>query len=156
MNAEQFIKLEHLDKKTGTLHELKRNLMKNNKPGFASIDEYIATFPEETQKILKEVRAIIKTIVPDARENISYQIAAFEVNGKNFIHFAGWKKHISIYPIPSGSEAFNKDVSKYADGKGTVKFPLDQPMPLKLISQIVKYRLADHLKNTGTKSSKSK
>jgi uncharacterized protein YdhG (YjbR/CyaY superfamily) len=116
---------------------------------FTSVNEYIASFPEVTQKALEEVRAIIKSIAPDARENINYQIAAFEVNGKNFIHFAGWKKHISIYPIPSGTNAFNKEISGYADGKGTVKFPLDQPLPLKLIERIVKYRLADHLKNTS-------
>ena len=120
------------------------------KKGFTSIDEYIASFPQETQKALEEVRAIIKSIVPDARENISYQIAAFEVNGKNFIALAGWKKHISIYPIPSGSDAFNKEIAKYASGRGTVKFPLDKPLPLKLIEKAIKYKLADHLKNIGT------
>lgn len=121
------------------------------KTKFASVDEYVASFPEETQKVLEEVRALIKSAVPDARENISYQIAAFEVNRKNFIHIAGWKKHISVYPIPSGTDAFNKEISKYADGKGTVKFPLDKPLPLKLIERVIKYRLADHLKNTGYK-----
>ncbi len=125
--------------------------MKSKKAGFNSIDEYIATFPDETQKVLEEVRALIKSIVPDARENISYQIAAFEVNGKNFIHIAGWKKHISIYPIPAGTDAFNNEIAKYADGKGTVKFPLDKPLPVKLIEKAIKYRLADHLKNTGYK-----
>jgi uncharacterized protein YdhG (YjbR/CyaY superfamily) len=125
-----------------------------SKTGFNSVAEYIATFPEETQKLLEDVRATIRAVVPDAREKISYQIAAFELNGKNLIAFAGWKKHISIYPIPSGSDAFNKEVSQYTDGKGTVKFPLDKPLPLKLISKIVKYRVADHLKNMDTKSSK--
>ena len=130
--------------------------MKSNNTGFGSMDEYIATFPEETQKILEEIRALIKSMVPDAREKISYQIAAFELNGKNLIHFAGWKKHISIYPIPSGTDAFNKEVSKYADGKGTVKFPLDKPMPMKLIGRIVKFRMADNLKKARAKSSKIK
>jgi uncharacterized protein YdhG (YjbR/CyaY superfamily) len=125
--------------------------MTTQKTGFTSVNEYIASFPEETQKALEEVRAIIKSIAPDARENISYQIAAFEVKGKNFIHIAGWKKHISIYPIPSGTEAFNKEIAKYADGKGTVKFPLDKSLPLKLIERVVKYRLADHLKNSATR-----
>ena len=125
--------------------------MKNAKAGFTSVDEYIATFPEETQKFLEAVRAAIKAIAPEAKEKISYQIAAFELNGKNLIHFAGWTKHISIYPIPAGSAAFNKQVAQYADGKGTVKFPLDKPLPSKLISQIVKYRLKDHLKNTSSK-----
>ena len=118
---------------------------------FTSVEEYIASFPRETQKALEEVRAVIRSIVPDARENISYQIAAFEVNGKNFIAIAGWTKHISIYPIPSGTDAFNREIAKYAAGKGTVKFPLDKPLPLKLIEKTIKYKLADHLKNTGYK-----
>ncbi len=125
--------------------------MKSEKVGFTSIDEYIGTFPDDVQKILEEVRTIIKAAAPDARKKISYQIAAFELNGKNLVHFAGWKKHIAIYPIPSGSEAFNKEVSKYADGKGTLKFPLDKPVPLKLITKIVKLRVADILKNTDKK-----
>jgi len=114
---------------------------------FQSVDEYIASFPKETQEALEEVRAIIKTITPDAIENISYQIAAFRVNGKNFVSIAGWKEHISIYPIPSGNEAFNKQIAKYTSGRGTLKFPLDTPLPLKLIEKAIKYKLADHLKN---------
>lgn len=123
---------------------------------FNSVDEYIASFPEETQKLLEEIRATIKASAPDAREKISYQIAAFELNGRNLIHFAGWKHHVSIYPIPSGDAAFNKEVSQYADGKGTLKFQLDRPLPLKLIGQIVKFRVAENLKNAETKSSKRK
>jgi len=125
--------------------------MKSEKAGFSSVDEYIGTFPRDVQKILKQIRATIKAAAPDAKEKISYQIAAFELNGRNLIHYAGWKNHISIYPIPSGSEAFNKQVAQYADGKGTLKFPLDKPMPLKLITKIVKYRVADNLKNTSKK-----
>jgi uncharacterized protein YdhG (YjbR/CyaY superfamily) len=130
--------------------------MKSKKAGFTSIEEYIGTFPENVQKILEEVRGTIKAAAPDAREKISYQIAAFELNGRNLIHFAGWKNHIALYPIPSGSEAFNKEVSKYIDGKGTLKFPLDKPLPLKLISKVVKLRVADNLRNAGTKSDKKK
>lgn len=122
------------------------------KTNFQSIDEYIASCPEETHERLQTIRAEIKSIVPDAKEKISYQIAAFELNGRNLIHFAGWKNHVSLYPIPAGSEAFNKSIAKYADGKGTVKFPLDQPLPLKLIQQIVKYRVADNLRNEKLKS----
>ena len=118
------------------------------KTKFTSVDEYIASSPEETQKALEEVRSIIKSAAPNARENISYQIAAFRVNGRNYISIAGWKDHISIYPIPSGSEAFNKQIVKYTSGRGTLKFPLDKPLPLKLIEKAVKYKLADHLKNT--------
>jgi uncharacterized protein YdhG (YjbR/CyaY superfamily) len=130
--------------------------MRSKKTGFTSIDEYIATFPEDVQKRLEQVRATIHAAAPEAREKISYQIGTFELNGKNLIGFAGWKNHISIYPIPSGTEAFNKEVSKYADGKGTLKFPLDEPLPLKLISRIVKFRVADNLRNAETKYGKRK
>ena len=128
--------------------------MKSNKAGFDSIDEYIATFPKETQKILEEVRATMTAAAPGTREKISYQIAAFELNGKNLIHFAGWKTHIAMYSIPSGTETFNKEVAKYVAGKGTLKFPLDKPLPLKLVTKIVKLRVAENLKNAQTKSSK--
>jgi uncharacterized protein YdhG (YjbR/CyaY superfamily) len=128
--------------------------MRSKKTGFASMDQYIATFPEATQKLLQEVRMTIQAAAPEAHEKISYQIGAFELNGKNLIHFAGWKNHISIYPIPSGTEAFNKEVSKYADGKGTLKFPMDKPLPLKLITEIVKFRVADNLKNAETRYGK--
>ena len=130
--------------------------MKNNKAGFASVDEYIGTFPKDIQKILEEVRRTIKAAAPDAREKISYQIAAFELNGKNLIHFAGWKNHISMYPIPSGSDAFNKKVSKYAAGKGTLQFPLDKPLPLKLITEIVTLRIENNLAKAEIKSGKKK
>ena len=115
---------------------------------FQSVDEYIASFPKETREALEEVRALIKSIAPDAIENISYQIAAFRVNGKNFVSIAGWKEHISMYPIPAGSEAFNKQIAKFMSGRGTLKFPLDEPLPLKLIEKAIKYKLTDHLKNT--------
>ena len=130
--------------------------MKSKKTGFTSVDEYIGTFPMEVRKRLEAVRETVKAVVPDAKEKISYQIGAFELNGKNLIGFAGWKNHISMYPIPSGTQAFNKEVSKYADGKGTIKFPLDKPLPLKLIRQIVKFRVADNLKNAEIRSYKRK
>ena len=117
------------------------------KKGFASVAEYIGSFPPDVQKVLKEMRTTIKEVVPTAKEKISYQIVCFELNGKNLVHYSAWKKHVSMYPIPVGSEAFNKAVSKYTAGKGTIKFPLDQPLPLKLIRQVVKYRVADNLKN---------
>jgi uncharacterized protein YdhG (YjbR/CyaY superfamily) len=128
--------------------------MKSKKIGFTSIDEYIAACPEASQNHLRELRAAIRAAVPEAREKISYQIGAFELNGKNLIGFAGWKNHVSIYPIPAGTKAFNEQVSKYADGKGTIKFPLDKPLPLKLINQIVKFRLANHLENAKMNSGK--
>ena len=108
------------------------------KTNFQSIDEYIAACPEETHERLQAIRAAIKKIAPKAKEKISYQIATFELNGRNLIHFAGWKKHISLYPIPAGDEAFEEAASKYADGKGTMKFPLDEPMPMKLVNKVIK------------------
>jgi uncharacterized protein YdhG (YjbR/CyaY superfamily) len=117
--------------------------MKNKKASFGSIDEYIAAFPEDVQKILEELRATIKAATPEAGEKISYGIPTFALNGKNLIYFAGWKNHISIYPIPTGSAAFDKEISKYIDGKGTLKFPINKPLPLKLITKIVKLRAAE-------------
>jgi uncharacterized protein YdhG (YjbR/CyaY superfamily) len=102
-----------------------------------SVDEYIAGFPEITQKQLKRIRALIRAAAPDAREKISYKIAGYGLNGRNLVYFAGWKKHISLYPIPAGDEAFTKEISKYVDGKGTLKFPLDEPLPLELIERVI-------------------
>jgi uncharacterized protein YdhG (YjbR/CyaY superfamily) len=127
--------------------------MKSSKVLFTSIDDYIATFPEEVQKILEELRAAIKAAAPGAEEKISYQIPTFSLNGKSFVSFAGWKKHIAMYPIPSGDEAFQKEIEPYIAGKGTLKFPIDRPLPLQLISEIVRVRVANRLKNTGINSS---
>lgn len=103
----------------------------------SSVDDYIAGFPEDIQKQLKRIRAVIRAAAPDAREKISYKIAGYELNGRNLVYFAGWKKHISLYPIPAGDEAFEKEISRYVDGRGTLKFPLDEPLPLKLIERVV-------------------
>lgn len=111
------------------------------KTNFQSIDEYIAACPPESQAYLRQIRKLIRALVPDAKERISYQIAAFERNGRNLIHFAGWKKHVSLYPVPAGSEAFERQIAKYVDGKGTLKFPLDEPLPIKLIERVVKLHL---------------
>jgi len=125
--------------------------MKSTKARFKSMDEYIATFPDETQKILKELRATIKAAAPEAGETISYGIPTFTLNGTYLIYFAGWKNHISIYPIPTGTEAFNKQVSQYVEGKGTLKFPMDKPLPLKLITKIVRLRVNENRKRTDKK-----
>lgn len=115
------------------------------KTNFQSIDEYIAACPEQSQSYVQKIRKIVKSAVPKAKEKISYQIACFELNGKNLVHFAGWKKHVSMYPVPAGNEAFNEEISKHADGKGTIKFMLDKPLPIKLIRQVVKYRVIDNV-----------
>jgi len=119
--------------------------MENKKSGFHSIDEYIGTFPEDIQKLLEEVRATIKAAAPNAEEKISYQMPTFFLNG-NLIHFAAFKNHIGLYPTPSGTEAFKRELSIYQGAKGSVRLPIDKPLPLKLISRIVKFRVAENLK----------
>jgi uncharacterized protein YdhG (YjbR/CyaY superfamily) len=126
--------------------------MDSSKSGFNSIDEYIATFPKDTQKILQEIRATIKAAAPDAEEKIGYQMPTFTLNGGNLVHFAAFKKHIGFYPTPSGIEAFQKELSIYEGAKGSVQFPIDEPMPLKLISKIVKFRVAESSKKAKLKS----
>jgi uncharacterized protein YdhG (YjbR/CyaY superfamily) len=120
--------------------------MKNKQIAVSSIDEYIATFPADTQEILKKLRSTIKAAVPDAEERMSYGMPTFTMNGKYLIYFAGWKNHISIYPIPSGHQEFNKKIEPYISGKATLKFPLDQPLPLDLVSEMVRLQMADHSK----------
>jgi uncharacterized protein YdhG (YjbR/CyaY superfamily) len=116
-----------------------------------SVDEYIETFPEELQTILKQVRKTIKAAAPKAEEKISYGIPTFTLNGKYLIYFAGWKQHLSIYPIPVGDDAFNREVAPYVSGKGTLKFPIDKPLPLKLITKIVKRKVAECSSRTDKK-----
>ncbi len=113
-----------------------------------SIDEYIATFPEDVQKKLEEVRMVVKASAPDAVEKISYQMPTFALMGSNLVHFAAFKKHIGFYPAPQGIEAFKEELSAYKGAKGSVQFPIDKPMPLELISRIVKFRVTETSKNT--------
>ena len=118
------------------------------KTNFQSIDEYIAACPPDSQDYLRQIRKLIRSLVPDAKEKISYQIACFELNGMNLIHFAGWKKHVSLYPVPPGSEAFESQIKPYVSDKGTVKFPLDEPLPIKLIERVVKLHLVVNKKKS--------
>ena len=103
-----------------------------------SIDEYINTFPIEIQKILESLRKIIKKAAPKAEETISYKIPTFKLNG-NLVHFAAFKNHIGFYPTPSGIEKFKKELSVYETSKGTIRFPLDQPVPFDLVKKIVEF-----------------
>jgi uncharacterized protein YdhG (YjbR/CyaY superfamily) len=114
-----------------------------------SIDEYIAGFPPETQKVLEELRALIQASAPDATETISYAIPTFDLNGKHLVHFAGYERHVGLYPAPSGLEAFKEDLKPYKSGKGSVQFPLGQPLPKVLIRRIVEFRVEQ---NTGKAS----
>lgn len=115
------------------------------KKGFLTIDEYIASFPKNVQAILKQLRKTIKAAAHTAEEKISYQMPTFYLNG-NLVHFAAFKEHIGFYPTPSGIEKFKKELSVYKGAKGSVQFPLDQPMPLDLIGRIVKFRVEENLK----------
>lgn len=110
----------------------------------ANIDEYIAGFPKETQQLLETVRTTIKKAAPEAEEAISYAIPTFKLHG-NLVHFAAFKNHIGFYPAPRGIEAFKKELAVYEGGKGTVQFPIDQPLPLGLISKIVKFRAKENI-----------
>jgi uncharacterized protein YdhG (YjbR/CyaY superfamily) len=122
---------------------------------YNTIDEYIATFPDDIQKKLKEVRAVIKAAAPEASEKISYQMPTFFLFG-NLVHFAAFKNHIGFYPAPRGIEEFQNELSVYKGAKGSVQFPLDQPMPLDLISRIVKFRVKDNLASAAAKGKKKK
>jgi len=117
---------------------------------YKSIDDYISGFPVEVQYLLQQVRLKIKELAPRAKEAISYGIPTFKLNG-NLVHFAAFKNHIGLYPTPSGLEEFEKELSPYKQGKGSVQFPLDKPLPLDLIGKIVAYRVR---KNTEKKRQK--
>jgi uncharacterized protein YdhG (YjbR/CyaY superfamily) len=106
-----------------------------------NIDEYIEGFPEETQKVLKKIRTIYKKLIPGAEEVISYGIPCFNLNGTYVAYFAGYAKHVSIYPAPVSEESFIKAFEPYKQSKGTVQFPLDGPIPYELIERIVKHLL---------------
>ncbi len=110
-----------------------------------NIDEYIAAFPHDVQKILENIRQIIKNNAPAAQEAIKYQMPTFVLSGKNLVHFAAFKNHIGFYPIPTGIEAFKAELSIYKTGKGSVQFPVNKPMPLDLIARIVQFRVKEVL-----------
>jgi uncharacterized protein YdhG (YjbR/CyaY superfamily) len=123
------------------------------KTTFKNIDEYISTFPKEVQTVLVQVRATIRKAAPKAEEAISYGMPAFVSNGP-LVYFSGYKSHVGFYALPSGHDNFKKELSKYKQGKGSVQFPLDEPMPLSLISKIVKFRLKENTEKVKTKSAK--
>ena len=103
--------------------------MMANRSTANSIDEYIAGFPPKTQTVLEELRALIKACAPGATETISYAIPTFDLNGKHLVHFAGYTRHVGLYPAPSGLDAFKEDLKPYKVGKGSVQFSLGQPLP---------------------------
>lgn len=109
-----------------------------------NIDEYIAGYPADVQQLLQTIRATIHNAAPDAEEAIAYGIPTFKLNG-NLVHFGGYKNHIGFYPAPMGIEAFKEETAQYEAGKGTLQFPVDQPLPLVLIEKIVKFRVEKNL-----------
>ena len=117
----------------------------------ASVDEYIATADPKAKKALRDIRKTIKAAAPKAKEVISYQIPGYMYHGM-LVYFAAWKKHISFYPAPWRAESLKKEMSAYEGSKGTIKFPLDKPMPLVLIKKMVKYRLKENETKASLKS----
>lgn len=108
-----------------------------------NIDDYIAEFPKDTQTILTQIRETIKSLVPYVEETISYNIPAYKLNRSYLIFFAGYKRHIGMYPVSNNKE-FEKDFSSFkTSGKGTIQFPLDKPIPITLIKKIIKYRVSE-------------
>ena len=108
---------------------------------YLNVDEYLLDFPTSTQILLTEIRNTIQKSAPKATEGISYNMPSYKFNGKPVVYFAGYKNHIGLYATPSGHAQFFKELSKYKQGKGSVQFPLDEKMPLALISKIVKFRM---------------
>lgn len=115
-----------------------------------NIDQYIASFPKDIQKILEQIRTTIKKAAPGAEEKISYAMPAFTFKG-NLVYFAAYKHHIGFYALPTGNKAFQKELSAYKVGKGSIQFPLDKPMPLNLITKIVKFRVKENVEKEEKK-----
>jgi uncharacterized protein YdhG (YjbR/CyaY superfamily) len=124
--------------------------MKSERTSPQDIDDYIAGFPADVQAILEKIRATIREAAPDATEAISYQMPTFKLEG-NLVHFAAYKKHIGFYPTPSGIEAFKAELSQYKGAKGSVQFPLDQPIPYDLIRRITEFRVKENVAKAATK-----
>lgn len=127
--------------------------MKTNATTPKDIDEYIARFPRDVQEKLEQIRKTVREAAPDAEEAISYQIPTFTLHG-NLVHFAAFKEHIGFYPAPRGNEQFRQELSAYEGGKGTVRFPLDKPIPFDLVSKMVKFRVEEDVKRAEAKRKK--
>jgi uncharacterized protein YdhG (YjbR/CyaY superfamily) len=128
--------------------------MRSQQTGPQTIDEYIADFPPGIQEILQKIRTTIRKAAPQAEETIKYRMPTFTLNG-NLVHFAAFKNHIGFYPTPTGTKEFQKELSVYKAAKGSVQFPLDQPMPFGLISKIVKFRVKENLARAKAKRKRS-
>lgn len=122
-----------------------------NKPN--DINEYIAAFSPEVQQLLEKVRVTIQKAAPEAKEAISYGMPTFKLNG-NLVHFAAFTNHIGFYALPSGNVAFQKELTPYKKGKGSIQFPIDKPLPLDLITKIVKFRIIENTEKAALKKKK--
>jgi uncharacterized protein YdhG (YjbR/CyaY superfamily) len=111
---------------------------------FASVDAYVASFPPEVREVLEEIRRTVREAAPEgAGERISYGIAAVTLGGRDLVYFAGWKRHVSVYPVPEGDAAFRRDAGPYRSGRGTLRFPLDRPVPYGLVARLVRHLVAE-------------
>lgn len=129
--------------------------MEDNQVTCESIDEYIRKFSPEVQTILESLRKVIKESAPGAEEKMSYQMPTFALHG-NLVHFAAYKNHIGFYPTPSGIDAFREELAEYKGAKGSVQFPIGEPLPYELISKIVKFRVDENIKLAEEKKKKKK
>ena len=125
--------------------------MSTNQSAPTTIDAYLATFPLEVQALLQQIRQVIHESVPNLGETISYGMATFTLNGKYLVSIAAYKKHIGLYPAPTGVEEFQEAVALYGGGKGTLKFPLDKPIPFDLIDRVVRFRAKEQAEKAAAK-----
>jgi len=110
---------------------------------FETMDEYIGSFPRNVQRVLEKLRDTIRGTAPEVLESISYDMPTFKLNGERLVYFSAWKNHIGFYSIPKGNEAFKKELSPYAGQKGSLRFPLDKPIPYDLVKKIVMLRMRE-------------
>ncbi|MBC7959769.1 MAG: DUF1801 domain-containing protein, partial [Vallitaleaceae bacterium] len=123
--------------------------------GYKSMDDYISRFSPAVQDILNDLRKMIHENAPDATEKISYQMPTFDLYG-NLVHFAAYENHIGFYPTPTGLEAFADEIAQYKKGKGSIQFPIDQPLPVALITGMVKMRVVENLQREAERKNKKK
>ena len=126
--------------------------MKND---FKTVEAYINAFPSHVGNTLNRIRSIIKQNAPDAVESISYGMPGYKLNGKPLVYFAGYKNHVGLYATPSGHSQFAAELARYKQGKGSVQFPIDEPLPFDLIERIVQFRVAENLAQGEAKKTKA-
>ena len=126
--------------------------MRDNSNTIITVEEYINSFPADTQALLRQMRTVILENATDAEEGISYNMPAYKVNGTPLVYFAAFTHHIGFYATPSGHAEFARELSVYKQGKGSVQFPFDKPLPLDLIARIVRFRVEENLSGRKRKA----